>query len=319
MSAHNTRPSPLLLATALAVSALLPACNHKQEYQDKISELEREITRLRAERANLKARNGALDDRLVVLAKSADECEKNETRRSLDVVRLAPGNVEPEPRAETEERSAPAPKIRDGEKRPVLTLHERRSSPITAPTLGSASTSTGPAIPPAAGLGADNLGVVPMGAGAGQTNAAASATGPMEQFNAAYRAYTNKEHDRALASFSTFIRQHPDHGYADNAIFWRGECYLAKGNFLGAIGEFERLMARFPRSEKGPSAMYRIGFAYDQLRDQGRAREYYFRVVEKYPGTDAARRASRRVAALDSAGTRSSSLARTAASGRKRP
>jgi TolA-binding protein len=78
-------------------------------------------------------------------------------------------------------------------------------------------------------------------------------------------------------------------------LYWRGECYLAKGRFLKAIGEFERLGKRYPDSEKVPSGLYRIGFVYDKLKDFKTAVRYYFEVVEKYPGTDAARRAGNRV------------------------
>ena len=70
---------------------------------------------------------------------------------------------------------------------------------------------------------------------------------------------------------------------------------------------------RYPRSDKAASAAYRIGFSYDQMHDKVKAKEYYFKVVEKYPGTDAARRASQRVAVLDDGGDGKQSLMNTSA------
>ena len=147
-------------------------------------------------------------------------------------------------------------------------------------------------------LGPDNLGVVSAG-NAGET---ASGQDPIDEFNAAYQLYANKRYGEALDAFAAYLQEHPEHDYADNAMFWRGECYFASGRVLKAIGELERLVARYPGSDKKASALYRVGFAYDKLGDRARALEYYFRVVDNHPGTDAARRASRRVAVLQEAG-----------------
>ncbi|MCP4676674.1 MAG: tol-pal system protein YbgF [Deltaproteobacteria bacterium] len=156
-------------------------------------------------------------------------------------------------------------------------------------------------------LAPDNLGVVSQQGVAGQDDST------MNAFHEAYRNYSNKRYDEALAKFSSFIHDNSQHPYADNAVFWRGECHLAKGKFFKAIGEFERLFRRYPKSEKVPSGLYRAGFAYDQLRDRAKALEYYFRVVDKHPGTDAARRASLRVSAIEGKGGRVSNLLPTAA------
>jgi tol-pal system protein YbgF len=143
-------------------------------------------------------------------------------------------------------------------------------------------------------LGADNLGVVLST----ETKNASSSSDEMTLFNNAYREYSNKRLDLALNGFQEFVKAYPNHAFADDALYWRGECYLAEGKFLYAIGELERLTRRYPASDKAPSALFRIGFAYDKLRDYGKAAEYYFEVVDKFPGTDAARRASSRMAEL---------------------
>jgi tol-pal system protein YbgF len=123
----------------------------------------------------------------------------------------------------------------------------------------------------------------------------------MDQFHEAYRAFTNGQYDAALAGFSRFAAAQPAHAYADNALFWRGECLLAQGKALQAVGEYERLLGRYPQSEKAPAALLRIGSVYDKLSDFEKASDYYFKVVDGYPGTDEARRASQRVAAIQEA------------------
>lgn len=291
----------------LGVSLLGVACffggcaTTKQVYEDQIAGLEREVLQLKAERTNLTARLGGLDDKLLLYEKRAERCSESQRERSLEVVRLSPddpsaGELADEPDDDGLEEVPPE----DGE-RPILTLVGRSSYPMSArPATTSASAQL-------VG-GGDNLGVVQMDTGSSEESGPGATDGPMAEFQEAYRAYTNGAFDEALVRFARFLAQNPGHSFADNAMFWRGEAYLSQGKLLKAIGEFERLVRRYPSSEKRPSALYRIGFAYDSLGDRARAKEYYFKVVDRHPGTDAARKASRRVAAIREAGGQSASL-----------
>ena len=192
--------------------------------------------------------------------------------------------------------NTPAQTVEQDKNRPKLTLNNSQPIFSSRPQFGgTASQDAGKTSNHTfAALGAENLGVVAV-----QRPTAEVRPGGMEDFNRAYLSYSNKSYDPALEGFSSYIQTNPSSSYADDALYWRGECYLAKGKLLKAIGEFERLATRYPKSEKVPSGLYRIGFVYDQLRDFKTATSYYFKVVEKYPGTDAARRASSRVAEIE--------------------
>jgi tol-pal system protein YbgF len=299
----------LLAPILICVQLLAVGCGGAQEAKTKLGELEREVARLRAERANLSARNNRLGDKLLVVAKKAESCEQRQHKDKLRVVRLAPQVSQPviQPVVEGPRTISAKPNAKSipgrGPERPVLTLYGLNrplgrpgGQPLSRLESSESFTST-------TRIQADNLGVVSPAEGVSLGPSSPSPVGPMELFNEAYRAFSNKRYAEAMQGFSRFVKEQGGHGFADNALFWRGECYLALGKMLEAIGEFERVLARYPRSEKGPSALYRIGFAYDQLRDKERAREYYFKVVDRYPGTDAARRASRRVGSLDNRGS----------------
>lgn len=289
---------------AVLVSFWMIGCGpSKAAMQDQIASLQREIVKLRSERANLDSRASALDDRVLLLKKELGKCDAEPARErpNLEVVRLIPGDdpgVEEEAEEEAEEAEAPIrlneesiPPNRRG-KRPSLVL---KGAPEYRPSEAPRSSSFN-RNETFSGLGADNLGIT----GGGQPTAPTVGEDvAMELFNSAYRAYTNKQYAVALEKFSLFVRDYPTHHFADNALFWRGESYLASGQMLRAIGELERMIARYPQSEKVPSALYRMGFVYDTLRDFGKAVEYYFKVVERFPGTDAARRASRRVSEIE--------------------
>jgi tol-pal system protein YbgF len=276
-------------------------CQATRHHEQTIIALEREVARLRSERANLDARSNALDDKVLVLEKKLEKCTLKDAP-SLKVVRLTREDeaaaLEADELSQVQQDDADAaatrPAAHKKEKRPVLVLNnsKRRSQTPTTRT-GQPQPSNGISSSDFGHLGADNLGVVHSEEGSDPDRDA-----KMNAFNDAYRAYSNKTYDTALAAFARFVNANPSHPFADNAIYWRGECFLAQGKLPKAIGEFERLTRRYPKSEKVAAAVYRLGFVYDKLRDFGKAADYYFDVVERYPGSDEARRASRRVAEI---------------------
>lgn len=283
---------------AFACVAPIPGCGSgKGALEEKIHSLEKEISQMRSEKVNLEARAGALDDRVVLLDKKLKRCGV-EKSPLLEVVRLRPSEEEIAPGFEKENLETVET---DGkQKRPVLVL---RGMPMGRSAYPVRSLPIGPG--EFASYGPENLGVLNSKTRSEGDEGLSGGSGEMDEFNEAYRAYSNKMYEQALKGFSRFVEKNPEHPYADNALFWRGECFLAIGKFFQGIGEFERLHRRYPKSDSAASGLYRIGFSYDQLRDRAKALEYYFQVVDKYPNTDAARRASRRVSALESLDGRS--------------
>ena len=267
-------------------------CAKSPNHERTIADLKREVARLKAERANLDARSTALDDKVLVLEKKLQKCDQAGSSK-LTVVKLTPDD---EATAWEERPISEAPKkwSDSDRQRPRLVLTNGSRRPRSAPAAPRSNRA-----PVTAGqfghLGPDNLGVT---SGAPTETGQSPENQAMEAFNTAYRAYSNKQHNVALQGFAGFVNGHPNHAYADNAIFWRGECYLAMGKLANAIGEFQRLKRRYPRSEKVAASVYKVGVIYDKMRDFGKAADYYFEVVERYPGTDEARRASRRVAEI---------------------
>ncbi len=99
-----------------------------------------------------------------------------------------------------------------------------------------------------------------------------------------------RQYDRALDDLAAFLVRYPDHPYADNAMYWRGECYFAKGDYLHAAEQFEGTVARFPAGNKAPDAMLKWGISEQKLGDPVKAKECFDRLRQTYPQSDAARR-----------------------------
>ncbi len=286
-------------AFTLAASLAGSGCGGtRQALEKQIRDLESQLVTLKSEKVNLAARNAALDDRVLLLETRQDGCrEEDRRKRQLEVVRLTAENTAVDEEVEDRPLATPARDVPEGRGgRPVLRLtgsgEPLGSQAVPRVRTGALSSLSRP-------VAGDNLGVVPLD---GDPEEAATESGPMALFQDGYRAYANGDHVAALDLLARFVKENPGHAFADDALFWRGECYLAQGKPLKGIGELERLLGRYPRSDKSASALYRIGFAYDQLGDPGKAGEYYFKVVERYPGTEAARKASRRVATIREAG-----------------
>jgi tol-pal system protein YbgF len=109
-------------------------------------------------------------------------------------------------------------------------------------------------------------------------------------YDAALSLVNAKQYDRALDALTAFLVRWPDHPYADNAMYWRGECYFARGAYLRASEQFEGVLARFPAGNKAPDALLKLGISHQKLGDPTKAKECFDRLAQTYPQSDAARR-----------------------------
>jgi tol-pal system protein YbgF len=96
--------------------------------------------------------------------------------------------------------------------------------------------------------------------------------------------------NEAVDAFSQFLVRWPDHPFADNAMYWRGECILRNGDVRRAASEFEGLIARFPVGNKVPDALYKLVQCYDRLGDANRSRSFATRLLREFPQSEVAAR-----------------------------
>jgi tol-pal system protein YbgF len=143
--------------------------------------------------------------------------------------------------------------------------------------------------------------------GEDETSAAVTSTLDPEAkhaYDAALALVTAKQCDKALGAFAAFLVKWPDHPYADNAMFWRGECYFQAADYAHATEQFEGVLARFPAGNKAPDALLKLGFAQEKLGNAAKARESFDKLLHLYPQSEAARRIpAATLAALTGGGT----------------
>jgi tol-pal system protein YbgF len=114
--------------------------------------------------------------------------------------------------------------------------------------------------------------------------------GAQDDLDKALDLYKAKSWDKALEMLAAFLVKNPDHPSADVATFYRGECYLAKGEARRALEQFEAVSANYPQSSRAPDAMLRAAQAYVKLGDKASADQTKKKLLSTYPGSDAAKK-----------------------------
>jgi tol-pal system protein YbgF len=109
-------------------------------------------------------------------------------------------------------------------------------------------------------------------------------------YDAALALVGSKQYTQALDALAAFLVKWPDHPYADNAMYWRGECYFARGDYLRASEQFEGVLARFPAGNKAPDALLKLGMSHQKLGNPAKAKECFDRLTQLFPQSEAARR-----------------------------
>lgn len=113
------------------------------------------------------------------------------------------------------------------------------------------------------------------------------------EYDAAYELVKKKKYDKALEAMSAFLIRHPGDENADNAMYWRGECFLAKNDYARAAEEFTGLIARFPQGNKVPDALLKLGLSQQKAGDNQKAKEAFDRLRRDFPSSEAARKIPR--------------------------
>lgn len=251
-----------------------------------------ELTRSQDEQAR---RIAELEARLSLLERDARRAG-GETIRSGDTIRIGEGERAKAPGAVELVSDADAP-VSDAlllaaterdERRPSLRLH---GSARGAGTGGKAAAAELAPLP----VADETLPVVPLPAAQKTARGAPPAVSDpaTSDYRTALRLLRERRFDEAALALSKFVTDNPDHALLDKAVYWGAEARYAKRDYRQALAEFEAVIARFPRSEKAPDSLFKIGMCLRHLGSEQAARGYFRQVQQQYPNSEAAGLASR--------------------------
>jgi len=120
-------------------------------------------------------------------------------------------------------------------------------------------------------------------------------TGMGDLYKDAYETFHKGDLEGARRKFEAFLKQYPNTELSDNAQFWIGETYFLKKDFERAILEYEKAMVKYPEGDKIPAALFKQALAFLELGDKTNARNLLKRVIEKYPNSDQAEMAKKKL------------------------
>jgi tol-pal system protein YbgF len=111
----------------------------------------------------------------------------------------------------------------------------------------------------------------------------------------AYETYQKGDYEGARRKFEAFLKQYPNTELSDNAQFWIGETYYGKKDYEKAILEYEKAIAKYPEGDKIPAALLKQAFSFLELGDKTNGRNLLKRVIERYPQSEQADMAKKRL------------------------
>jgi tol-pal system protein YbgF len=274
----------LVVFVAGCATSGAPASDTASSGAERTDDSLKELARTQNEQAR---RIGELEARLALLETDARRA-RGFSDKSSSTVRI--GEKEPSDEANEELSLTAAPPADPGPvnpRRPNLKLHGR--------TRGRGADSADlPPIP----VTNETLPVVPLPqdrsrARQAESDATAVSDSPTSDYRAALHLVRERRFEDAALALSKFVSDNPNHALVDRAMYWLAEVRYATRDYREALAGFEKVLERFPNSEKAPDALYKLGMCWRRLGSEDKARSYFRRLRSEFPNSDAASLASR--------------------------
>ena len=93
--------------------------------------------------------------------------------------------------------------------------------------------------------------------------------------------YKQKQYKQAVAQFDRVLAAAPYGEWADNAQYWKGECYYGMGQFRQALTEFTKVFA-FSKTEKADDAQLKVGRCYMALEELDQAISAFRKLLTEF-------------------------------------
>lgn len=120
-------------------------------------------------------------------------------------------------------------------------------------------------------------------------------SGVVSDYEQAMDTYRDGRYADAEAAFQAIVKSHPNHEYADNALYWQGEAAYDQAHYADALAAFTTVVERYGGGGKAPDALLKIGLCYGRLGDSANARDVLTQLIAAYPRSDASKIAKRKL------------------------
>jgi tol-pal system protein YbgF len=113
--------------------------------------------------------------------------------------------------------------------------------------------------------------------------------------------HRNNKFDESINAFNKLIKKYSDikSSLTDNFYYWLGENYLSLRDVPLARKNFQIVIDKYPKANKVPDSMFKLGFILEQEgRSNVAIKNYYNILIKKYPNTEAGKLAKERLLKL---------------------
>jgi tol-pal system protein YbgF len=128
--------------------------------------------------------------------------------------------------------------------------------------------------------------------------AVAETADPLEaqtNYQSAFNLLKQAEYNKAIDAFDKFLIKYPDSQYSENAQYWMAEALYVTRRYNEAITEYMKLVSTYPQSQRVPNSLLKIGYSYFEMGQAAEAKTILQDLIQKFPGTTAARDAEDRL------------------------
>ena len=140
--------------------------------------------------------------------------------------------------------------------------------------------------------------VSPSSPSGGTSLPAPASEDPQTQYQNAYNSYLRGNYDLAILEFRQYLENFGNTELADNATYWIGESYFNQRKYRQAIQEFDKMLGKYPRSDKKQSALLKKAYALLETGQTQQGIVQLRQVLREYPNSDEANLAKQRLDSL---------------------
>jgi len=102
----------------------------------------------------------------------------------------------------------------------------------------------------------------------------------------------------ARAAFAELIAKYPKSDLVPEAMFYTAQAYAAERNAEAADSEYARLIAKYPTSPRVPTAMYKRALQFQASKKTAEAKRLFQDIIKRFPRSDEAALADERLQSI---------------------
>jgi tol-pal system protein YbgF len=123
---------------------------------------------------------------------------------------------------------------------------------------------------------------------------------PQRMFDTSFDDYSAGRYDLAIQGFQAYVQAFPRTPNAANAQYNIGMSYYNQGKWAEARDAFQRVISDYPQQDdRVAESYYKLGQAFEQLKQLDNAKRAYETLVQKYPSASGGFPATQAKVALD--------------------